>query len=92
MATKISKKQMQMTKPAVPASWEMTPVVKIALMNAIICWDQHSDDSAAERELHAASYAQNAGDTAIEQGMGDSACGDAQSTTICLLRKIGFCK
>ena len=92
MATKISKKQMQMTKPSVPANWEITPVVKIALMNAVICWDQHSNDSAADRELHAMSYAQNAAQTTVEEGMDESAWADAQSTTICLLRKIGFCK
>ena len=92
MATKISKKQMQMTKPSVPANWEITPVVKIALMNAVVCWDQHSNDSAADRELHAMSYAQNAADTTIEQGMDDSAWIDASSATISLLQMIGFCK
>ena len=92
MATKISKKQMQMTKPAVPAGWEVTPVVEIALMNAVICWDQHSDDSESDRELHAMTYAQNAAETTIEKGMGESAWADAQSTTICLLRMVGFCK
>jgi hypothetical protein len=57
-----------------------------------MCWDQHSNDSAADRELHAMSYAQNAAQTTVEEGMDESAWADAQSTTICLLRKIGFCK
>ena len=92
MTTKIGEKQMRATKPVIPAGLEVTPVVKIALMNAVVCWDQHSDDSESDRELHAMAYAQNAGDTAIEQGMGDSAWADAQSTTIFLLQMIGFCK
>lgn len=90
--TKFSKKQMQMTKPAVPASWEITQVVEIALMNAVTCWDQHSNDSAADRELHAMSYAFNAAETTVEQGMDESAWADASSATIGLLQRIGFCK
>jgi hypothetical protein len=83
---------MQMIKPSVLANWEITPVVKIALMNVVECWDQHSNDSAADRELHAMSYAQNAADTTIEEGMDESAWADASSATIGLLKRIGFCK
>lgn len=92
MATKISKKQSKIAKPAIPASWEMTPVVEIALANAVMCWDQHSNDSAADRELHAMTYAQNAAETTIEEGMGESAWADASSATIGLLQMVGFCK
>ena len=92
MAAKISKKQTQMTKPSIPANWQVTPVVEIALMNAVMCWDQHSNDSAADRELHAMSYAQNAAQTTVEEGMDESAWADASSATIGLLQRIGFCK
>lgn len=92
MATKISKKQMQATKPSLPVNWDRSEVNEIALANAVMAWDQHSGESEEQRESAAAAYAQNAADTCVEEGLGDAAWLAASTATIDLLRMIGFCK
>ena len=82
----------KISKPQMPATWERNEITEIALSNAIMCWDQHCNDSAADREAAAMSYAQNAGDATQEEGLGTEAWSNASGSTLALLRNAGFCK
>ena len=80
------------SKPQMPEAWERNEITEIALANAIMCWDQHCNDSKADREAAAMDYAANAAETTREEGLGTDAWSDASSCTLALLQRAGFCE